>query len=403
VIDGLASLIDKNLVRREGTDDEPRFTMLETIREYARERLAETDERGARCRHAEYLLGLAEELEPVLSGSGGREAQARLLAELDNFRAALRWSIDNGAGALALRLVAALWRFWWDRSLGPESYAWCQAALGAAPDAPPDVRGRALFAAGDAYYARGEWKEYRRMLAEAIPLLEAGGDEEFLLYALWAVGVVDQSEGRHDEADRVARDALARAEAGGYGELIGRINILLGYGAQVRGDTAAALSHFESAAAKFEEIGDSYGRALTLENLAVAAVLGRDPANAARALTESLDIWDFSGNVHNLGHHLVVVAAVAQAYGEAALAARLLGTVTATFARMGVSLQENEARIEREARELAEADLGTDRYVEELKRGERRDLADELPVVMESLRRWATSGSPAESSRPTAR
>ncbi len=394
VIDGLASLIDKSLVRVEGTEEEPRFTMLETLREYARERLEAGGEADTRRRHAEYFLALAKEFEPVLVGRGGREAQRRLLAELDNFRAALTWAIESGEGTSALALVWALWRFWWDHNLATESHAWCEAALAASPDAPPELRGRALFAASDVFYARGEWDDYRRAVADSIPLLEAGGDEEVLLYARWATAVADHVQGYQAAADRVALDTLRRAEDKGYGELIGRLNVLLGGGALTRGDAAAARTYFESAAAKHDEIGDSYGRAVALENLAIAAVLDRDPANAARALSECLDEWDFSENLHNLGHSLVVAAGIAQASGEAALGVRLLGSVAALFERLGIALQFFEAQIDRETRQLAEADLGAARYEEELERGAASEPADDLALVRESLRRWATAGLP---------
>jgi predicted ATPase len=395
VIDGLSSLVDKSLVRLEGTEEEPRFAMLETIREYARERLEASGEAETRRRHAEHFLGFAEQLEPALVGRGGREAQKRLFAELDNFRAALSWAIETAAGSLALGLVWALWRFWWDHSLAAESQSWCQAALAAAPDAPPERRGRALFAASDVFYARGEWDEFRGALAEALPLLEAGHDEEFVLYTLWALSVADHVQGYQDAADRRALDALVRAEAGGYEELIGRLNVLLGAGALMRGDASAARVYFETAAAKHAEIGDSYGRAVALQNLAIAAVLGRDPASSARALVESFDEWDFSQNLHNLGHTLVVAAGIAQSSGEPALATRVLGMVAAHFERVGVQLQPFEAQIDRETRELAEAELGTEHYREELERGAAEDPADELPVVVEALRRWATAGEGA--------
>jgi predicted ATPase/DNA-binding SARP family transcriptional activator len=392
VISGLSSLVDKNLVQLGGSEQEPRLTMLETIREYARERLEAGGETETRRRHAEYFLAFAEELEPALVGRGGREAQKRLFAELDNFRVALSWAVETGAGSLALSLVWALWRFWWDHSLAAESQTWCEAALAAAPDAPPELRGRALFAASDVFYVRGDWDEYRDALAEALPLLEAGHDEEFVLYTLWALSVVDHVQGDQDAADRRALDALVRAEAGGYDELIGRLNVLLGAGALMRGDAAAARVYFETAAAKHEQIGDSYGRAVALQNLGIAAVLGGEAATAARALVESLDEWDFSQNLHNLGHTLVVAAGIAHSYGEVALATRVLGMVAAHFERVGVLLQPFEAQIDRETRAAAEAELGTARYEQELSRGAAADPADELPTVREALRRWATAG-----------
>ena len=114
VVDGLASLTDCGLIRVEGTDEAPRFAMLETIREYAAERLEESGEvEELRRRHADYFLGLAEEAEPNLRGSPG-DWLDRLEREHDNFRAALdRLEAVGRRRDLALRLAAALWRFWY--------------------------------------------------------------------------------------------------------------------------------------------------------------------------------------------------------------------------------------------------------------------------------------------------
>jgi hypothetical protein len=259
-----------------------------------------------------------------------------------------------------------------------------------APEAPPGVRGRALFAAGDIFYARGEWGEYRQLLDEAVRLLRLGGDDEALAYAQWGLSIVNHHLGEIDAAERVALEALARAEEKGYDELVGRINILLGINSLVGGDASAARARFERAAGKFEEMGYSYGRGLALENLATASVLEGDFAGAARALSEGLDAWDLSENLHNLGHLLVVAAAIARAHRDAALAANLLGAVGAVFERLSIPLDQVEATIDRETRKLAEAELGTPQFEAALERGAGRELADELALVKEHLRLWAT-------------
>jgi predicted ATPase/DNA-binding SARP family transcriptional activator len=114
VVEGLASLTDKGLTRLEGSDEEPRFTMLETIREYAAERLELSEEASTlRWRHAEHFLGLAEKAAPELIGVGSHaEWLDRLERDHDNFRSAVDWLEASGDSGGALRLTAALWRFW---------------------------------------------------------------------------------------------------------------------------------------------------------------------------------------------------------------------------------------------------------------------------------------------------
>jgi hypothetical protein len=158
---------------------------------------------------------------------------------------------------------------------------------------------------------------------------------------------------------------------------------------------AIGRARFERAAKTFEEIGYSYGQTLALENLATAAVLDGDFAAAARALSVCLDAWDLSQHFHNLGHCLVVGAAIAQAHGDAPLAARLLAGVEALFERVSIYLEPVEASIDRDTRLRVEADLGSARYAEEWARGATGELADEFAAVKEALRRWAAAATTA--------
>ena len=148
IVDGLASLTDKGLTRLEGTDEEPRFSMLETIREYALERLEDSGEAsGRRRRHADYFLALAEEAEPNLTGTGSyAEWLDRLEAEHANFRAALDWLEASDESEDALRLAAALGRFWNRKRHLVEGRHRLERALSAA-EHPTAARAKALTAA----------------------------------------------------------------------------------------------------------------------------------------------------------------------------------------------------------------------------------------------------------------
>ncbi|HSH78927.1 MAG TPA: adenylate/guanylate cyclase domain-containing protein, partial [Herpetosiphonaceae bacterium] len=140
VLDAVESLVGKSLLREAAAADEPRLGMLETIREYALERLdqgGEADE--TRRRHAAYFLQVAEEAEPQLAGRQQIAWLNRLELEHDNLRAALRWAIDCGDAATALRLVGSLSRFWHDRGYAGEGRQWLAQAL-ALPGATAHVR-----------------------------------------------------------------------------------------------------------------------------------------------------------------------------------------------------------------------------------------------------------------------
>src|SRR5437867_1071258 len=130
-LDGISSLIDKSLLRQtEGPDGEPRFLMLETIREYALERLAESGEvETLHGRHAQYFLRMAEAAEPELRGPQQVLWLETLEREHDNLRAALRWALDRREVETALRLAAALPRFWFGHGYLSEGRRWLNEAL----------------------------------------------------------------------------------------------------------------------------------------------------------------------------------------------------------------------------------------------------------------------------------
>lgn len=159
VLDGLALLVDQSLLRQvEGPDGEPRFTMLETVREYAAERLeAGGDADVWRRRHADYYLALAEQAAPELVGPRQGAWLDRLEREHDNLRAALSWALERDEQTLGLRLVAALGHFWRVRGHLNEGQGWFERLLSRWPDAPAHARAEALSAAGNLAHARDDY------------------------------------------------------------------------------------------------------------------------------------------------------------------------------------------------------------------------------------------------------
>jgi predicted ATPase len=149
--DGISSLVDKSLLRQEkGPDGEPRFVMLETVHEFAREKLKESEEsEDIRRLHAEYFLTLAEEAYPELKGPDQLQWLERLEAEHDNMRAALTWALERKEVEEALRLGGALWWFWWMRSHNSEGRLWLEAAPAIEGRVSPEVRAMALAGAGE--------------------------------------------------------------------------------------------------------------------------------------------------------------------------------------------------------------------------------------------------------------
>jgi predicted ATPase len=186
-LDSLESLVEKSLVRREGE----RFTMLETIRAYAAERLVAADGADAiRRRHAERFLELAETSARELRHSDLDSAMAleRLDKESDNLRAALTWSCEAGEGKLALQLCAAVWRFWFLRGWMLEGRRLSEQALATGADQPDELKGRPLLGLASFRYYQGDLDESRALLEQAVTILHDADDVEHELDALLYLG-----------------------------------------------------------------------------------------------------------------------------------------------------------------------------------------------------------------------
>ena len=171
------SLVEKSLVRQEGID-EPRFTMLDTIREYAVEKLEERQQIAAiRGRHAEVFLDFAEEIGPRVRGSGDPVVWLNRLAdEHDNVRAALGWLLTQGDAERSLRLVGAIWVFWLRRNLYTEGRRWLEAALALPGSAPPGLVAMALRGASAMANEQGDLEGDRRYTVESLAHYRESGD-----------------------------------------------------------------------------------------------------------------------------------------------------------------------------------------------------------------------------------
>ena len=252
IFEGLSSLVDKSMLRQEeGIEGEPRFVMLETIREYARERLdvsGKAEETGRL--HAECFLALAEQGEP-----GPREPEEatswleRLDVEHDNMRAALSWSLESEEAELGLRLAGTLWRFWWMRGHYGEGRRWLEEALakdgrataarakaleavGWLADDQGDID-RAVSAAeeglrisarakiessvtasflrilGSAAYVRGDHDQATRLYEESLTLSREAKDDRGVASSLLQLGNVSGDRGDHEEAKEYYKEGLA--------------------------------------------------------------------------------------------------------------------------------------------------------------------------------------------------
>ena len=286
LLDGLASLVDKSLVRqREEDGGHSRFSMLQTIREYALERLETSGEAPAvRRSHLEYFLALAR-ARPA-SGAAFPAWYARLEREQDNLRGAMEWALAHSEGELALRLASALTDFWRQRGHLEEGRRWLEAALAAsAGTAPPEARIWALHGTGLLAHLQGDNAPARAHWEESLALARANGDRMAMAWMLNGLAGIARSEGDLDSAQTRWEESLALCrELGNQG---GTAHALTGLGmvARRRGDLVAARDRYEESLALLRHTGQAADSTLVLSEAGAVAVDLGDFA-AARALWE---------------------------------------------------------------------------------------------------------------------
>jgi predicted ATPase/class 3 adenylate cyclase len=317
VLEGVASLMDKSLLRQE--DElvrEPRFRMLETIREYALEQLRAAGElETMQSRLADVLVALAERAEPELTGPEQVTWLDRLEREHDNLRAALQWCAESGALELSLRLGGALWRFWSTRGYLGEGLRWLEAALAqAAPSTP--VLARALNGAANLAREQGDYERARRLHEQSLAIAREQGDGRGTAEALNNLGLIALYQGQHGAAQQHCEEGLALfRQIGDQGGVAAALNNL-GNLARERGDSdRASALHRESLTLR-RGLGDRRGIALSLNNLANVVLNQGDYWRAAALHEESLALRRELGDRAGVATSLNNLANVARARGD---------------------------------------------------------------------------------------
>ncbi len=340
VLDGAESLVAKNLLRlEEGVGGEPRFVMLETIHEYARERLEQSAEAEAQRRaHAEYFLALAEGADPQLQGPEQVAWLAWLEAEYDNLRAVLGWALEREEAEMAARLGGELWRFWLVRGHLSEGRRWLGAALECSGPVAPAVRAKAFNGAGSLAYQQGDYPAARALYVEFLALCRKLGDKRGVGAALGNLGIVAHEQGDYPAARALYEESLALARELGHKNMVANALNNLGNVSRDQEDYAVARARNEAGLALARELGDKGGIASFLTNLGSVAFYQGD-YDAARALhEESLALLRELGDKRGIAECLEGLAALHGAQGQVAQAAKLWGAAEALRETLGVPL-----------------------------------------------------------------
>ena len=311
LLDGMASMVDKSLVQQvEQTKGESRFVMLETIREYALEKLKASGEEALTKRaHAAYCLVLAEEEAMEQSGAERAEWLERFASEHDNFRAALEWLTETGDAEWGLRLGTALFRYWEIREYlaeGRDRLGRLLKLAGAA--APTKLRMRALFAAGVLAGEQGDYASAEGLINESQDIARKLGDKTGIAVSLNALAVFARDRGDVATAQMLFEASLGLWRELGDQKAVARALSNLANVLKLQGDYDRARALYAECLAIFQRLGDRTGVAWSLNYQGDVA---RDQGDSAAAQTlyeqglvmfrELGDRWGIAGTLADLG------------------------------------------------------------------------------------------------------
>ena len=302
LIETLGSLVDSSLVRAEPRGAEPRFRLLDTIREYALQRLRETgDWTDAHDRHAAYFAALAEPAESELQGPGQLAWLERLETRHDNLAAALSWLISNDKLGQAIRLIWATWKFWWLHGHPGELAQYTDKILASSGSMAPRDRAVALTGAGFTFLAGGDQARAESLFEQSLPLYRETGETRGAGPAAAALGHLLAARGEYRRASELLEQTRSKLRNARSGELTGGQRVeqlmVLALAENFLGQIELSKGHLDRAARHFTDglraarsASDRFPVLVSLYDLALSSQAQGRPAEAEALLKEGLSL-----------------------------------------------------------------------------------------------------------------
>jgi predicted ATPase/DNA-binding SARP family transcriptional activator len=384
VLQKLEALVHKSLLRVElQRDGEPRFSMLETIREYALAELARSGELVAQQRrHAEWCVQLAEAAEPELGGPKQMALLQQLEREHDNLRAALRWSLGEGDPLLGVRLAVALGKFWEIRGYLQEAHQWLEQVLRIDDGVPAATRAKMCSVAGHVAFLRGEYEQARALLEESLVLSRESGDTPGVVHALLNLALVALTHTDDTRASALLRESLDIATNLSDNASVASGLNLLGQIAYRRGELAEARSLLEQGLELRRSEGNGWGTAQALCDLGQVLREEGFEVEAHALHARALGIWRELSDVWGLAYALEGFAMLLGA-SSPERAVRLVLVATTARERVGSRrLPGRETNVQVTLRACAEA-LGAEAYAAAVSAGRAISLEAAIADVLD--------------------
>ena len=338
ILDVLTRLVNKSLVVVERHLGEAgRYRLLETIREYAFNKLSEAGEAETlRQRHYDWFLALAKRAEPELWRGRDQEGWLDSLEiEHDNLRAALHWSLEAERVEAGMELAVALWWFWMQRGYFQEGRDFIEVGVDKQSHLPKPLLAWLLRAAGRLAARQGNYGTAEVYGAESVALFRAMGDTANLAQAIRALAATIGEQADLERSEPYNAENLALCRKLGDKQGIAEALADIGWNKALLGDPEGGIPMLEESLALQRELENAHGIAFTLFSLGTSRLLSGEASEAAHLLRESLALFRRMEHKWFIGGCLIGLAGVASAHAQPSPAARMIGACTQLFESIG--------------------------------------------------------------------
>lgn len=342
VLESLSRLVDKSLVNVDSdSDGNRRYHFLETVRQYARERLFEAGEaERVRNRHLAYFHALVRRAAPELTSAEQVVWLHRLQREHDNLRLALEWCLEPpDRGVQGMELAEALGWFWLKRGYLREGQAWLERALAKSDGAPPVLRARTLMTLGFVQFFRGDLDRSEALLEQSAALGRTEDDLDIVAFSIGIGAMAALERGDVAASARLAAESLAAARASTHPATQGVPLSCLAYLALHEGDYDRAGLLLEEALDCSRRQGEKWGMGISLFDLALLRVLQHRHDEARALAAEGIGLYTEFGDPLGIAWHLGILSAAEAAEGRMLRAARLRGAMEGLHDSVGATIQ----------------------------------------------------------------
>ncbi len=384
LLEGIRELQERSLVEGTPNGAERRCRLLETMRQYGAQLLAQSAETATlRRRHCDYFLGIAEAAEAELMGPHQGASLAHIETEFGNLVAAMEWTCEAGEREMGLRVAGALWRYWHIRGHYEDGLYWLERLLSQGQAVSAPVRSKALNGAGN---LACQWQEYTRARSYFLErLVLEEGTPRGLAGTLGGLANVACAQGDYVEARTLFERALISfqllKDTRGMVMTLGNLAVV----ACKEGDLSRACAYHEESASFFRSSGDGHQLAIALNNLADIRIALQEFAAATRLISESLELSRRLDSVGNLAHSITLTFFLLTQRGSLEPAAALLGAHDAFRERVMCPLPEDVQAAHQEHVDRVRAGIDSETFTCARNRGSLLTLEEMVALTRTSL------------------